>query len=141
VHALLPSARHRSRSVRDEAEDSVNESDDLLCHCRMNPDGHEPGSVLDCEAPKITNTAPVGAFDQRHHVSQMYRDVAWSGTVLEIETELAKAASTKDDRRRRRDHIRMMREAYAAVRSRPEPCINCSPLRCHGHQRANEGAA
>lgn len=26
---------------------------ELLCHCRMNPDGHEPGSVLDCEAPTI----------------------------------------------------------------------------------------
>jgi hypothetical protein len=25
----------------------------LFCHCRMNPDGHEPGSVLDCEAPPI----------------------------------------------------------------------------------------
>ena len=28
--------------------------DEILCHCRINPDGHAPGSVLDCEAPKIT---------------------------------------------------------------------------------------
>jgi hypothetical protein len=27
--------------------------DGLLCHCRVNPDGHAPGSVLDCEAPTI----------------------------------------------------------------------------------------
>jgi hypothetical protein len=33
--------------------------DGLLCHCRMNPDGHEPGSVLDCEAPKIAKGSHV----------------------------------------------------------------------------------
>jgi hypothetical protein len=29
------------------------DADEVLCHCRVNPDGHEPGSVLDCEAPVI----------------------------------------------------------------------------------------
>lgn len=51
-------------------------SEGLLCHCRMNPDGHEPASVLDCEAPEIkersysSRSRPgVTAADVGSHVS------------------------------------------------------------------------
>jgi hypothetical protein len=50
--------------------------DEILCHCQINPDGHAPGSVLDCEAPKITQGSysrpQVGGTDGRR---------TWTSTV------------------------------------------------------------
>ena len=62
--------------------------DGLLCHCRMNPDGHVPGEVLDCEAIAVPR-ARVAPFTLR---GVALRDHRPSEVAAGIYRELARHA-------------------------------------------------
>jgi hypothetical protein len=82
----------------------------ILCHCRVNPDGHEPGSVLDCTSslaqPGPSGSAPTTDLEvrqaatirrQRAAIQDLHRRLASAREYEEAALRVAYRAGARDE--------------------------------------------